>query len=111
MNKRTQADKGQRAGGAGQLYTFYPPNLNKEQADKWAAAKAEDITKHERVISGSLPGDNLLTNRSLIKLVGTNTSWDQLYNLDTVTRKLSATNGYTMDFRAKNHSTQTTIII
>jgi phage protein D len=110
-NHRNQADKGQRAGGNAQIYTFYPPNLNKEQADKWAAAKAEDITKHERVISGSLPGDNLLTNRSLIKLVGTNTGWDQLYNIDTVTRRLSSKVGYTMDFRAKNHSTQSTIII
>ena len=110
-NHRNQASKSQRVGGNAQIYTFYPPNLNKEQADKWAAAKAEDITKHERVITGSMPGDSLLTNRSLIKLVGTKTSWDQFYNLDTVTRRISAKIGYTMDFRAKNHSTQSTIII
>ena len=110
-NHRNQANKNQRAGGAAQIYTFYPPNLTKDQADKWANAKAEDITKHERVIMGRLPGDNLLTNRSLIQLVGTGTSWDQFYNLDTVTRHLSIEHGYTMDFRAKNHSTQSTVII
>ena len=110
-NHRNQANKNQRVGGAAQIYTFYPPNLTKDQADKFAAAKAEDITKHERVITGCLPGDNVLNNRSLIKLAGTGTSWDQFYNLDTVTRRLSSHNGYTMDFRAKNHSTQSTVIL
>jgi phage protein D len=110
-NHRNQANKNQQAGGAAQVYTFYPPNLTKDQADKWANAKAEDITKHERVITGRLPGDNLLTNRSLVQLVGTGTSWDQFYNIDTVTRHLSIEHGYSMDFRAKNHSTQSTVII
>lgn len=110
-SKRVQANKSQRVGGAGQIYTFFPPNLTKDQADKWANAKAEDITKHERVITGSMPADNLLTNRSLIKLVGTNTDWDQLYNLDSVTRRQSVSDGYTMDFRAKNHSTQSTVLL
>lgn len=110
-NHRIGAAKNQRAGGAAQEYTFYPPNLTKEQADKFANAKAEDITKHERVISGTLPGDNLLTNRSLIKLVGTGTSWDQSYNVQSVTRRISVDHGYTMEFRAKNHSVQNTIII
>lgn len=110
-NHRNQANKNQRAGGQAQTYTFYPPNLTKDQADKFAAAKAEDITKHERVVSGTLPGDNLLNHRSLIKLVGTGTSWDQLYNVDTITRRLSTKLGYTMDFRAKNHSTQSTVIL
>ena len=110
-NHRNQANKSQRVGGTAQVYTFYPPNLTKDQADKWAAAKAEDITKHERVIAGTLPADNLLNNRSLIKLVGTGTSWDQLYNLDSVTRRMSVTEGYSMEFRAKNHSTQSTILL
>jgi phage protein D len=92
-----------------QTYTFYPPNLNKQQADKFARGKMEDITKHERVITGKLPGDSLLTNRSLVKLVGTGTNWDQFYFVDTVTRKMSFTEGYTMEFRAKNHSPKSTV--
>jgi phage protein D len=92
-----------------QTFTFYPPNLNKQQADKFAAGKLEDITRHERVISGVLPGDSLLTNRSLVKLTGTGTSWDQSYFVDTVTRRMSFTEGYTMEFRAKNHSPKSTV--
>jgi phage protein D len=107
--KRSQANKSQRAGGQAQIYTFNPPNLTQAQAQQFANNKAEEITRHERVITGRLPGDNLLTNRSLIKLVGTNTSWDQLYFLDSVTRRMSVTEGYAMEFRAKNHSPQSTI--
>jgi phage protein D len=106
--KRVQANKNQRAGGAAQTYTFYPPNLNQAQATQYANAKAEEITRHERIISGSLPGDNLLTHRSLMKLVGTGTQWDQVYFVDTVTRHISFEHGYRMEFRAKNHSTQST---
>ena len=107
--KRSQANKSQRAGGQAQIYTFYEPNLNQQQAQKWANAKAEDITRHERVITGKLPGDNLLTNRSLIKLVGTGTDWDQVYFVDSVTRRMNFKDGYSMEFRAKNHSPQSTV--
>jgi phage protein D len=110
-NHRNQANKSQRSGGEAQIFTFYPPNLTKEQADKWAAAKAEDITKHERVITGTIPGDTVLNHRSLIQLSGTNSDWDQLYNVDTVSRRMSVKDGFSMDFRAKNHSTQSTVII
>lgn len=107
--KRSVANKSQRVGGDAQTFTFHPPNLNKQQADKFAAAKAEEITQHERVITGRLPGDNLMSNRSLIKLTGTGTAWDQMYFVDTVTRRMSVTEGYAMDFRAKNHSPQSTV--
>jgi phage protein D len=106
---RTPANKNERAGGKGQIYTFYPPNLNKVQAQKFADTKAEDITKHERVITGRMPGDNLMSNRSLIKLVGTGTDFDQAYFVDSVTRRMSVGEGYAMEFRAKNHSTQSTV--
>jgi hypothetical protein len=110
-NHRNQASKSQRSGGEAQTFTFYPPNLTKTQADKWAAAKAEDITKHERVITGTLPADTVLNHRSLIQLTGTGSGWDQLYNVDTVTRRMSVRDGFSMEFRAKNHSTQSTVIV
>lgn len=106
--KRSQANKSQRVGGAAQLYTYYEPNLSQAAAQQLANSRAEEITRHERVITGTLPGDNLLTNRSLLKLVGTGTEWDQVYFVDTVTRKMSFRDGYSMEFRAKNHSPQST---
>jgi phage protein D len=107
--KRSQANKSQRVGGASQLYTYYEPNLTQAAAQQLANSRAEEITRHERVITGVLPGDNLLTNRSLIKLVGTDTEWDQVYFIDSVTRKMSMREGYSMEFRAKNHSPQSSV--
>jgi phage protein D len=107
--KRNGAKKGQRSGGSAQIYTFNVPNMSLEQAQQYANTKLEDISKHERVVTGTLPGDSLLSNRSLVKLVGTGTSWDQVYHVDTVTRRMSVTEGYAMEFRAKNHSTESTV--
>jgi hypothetical protein len=107
--KRSQASKSQRVGGAAQQYTFYQPNLTQAAAQLLANARAEEITRFERVITGTLPGDNLLTNRSLIKLTGTQTEWDQVYFVDSVTRKMSPKDAYSMEFRAKNHSPQSTV--
>ncbi|WP_020472358.1 phage late control D family protein [Zavarzinella formosa] len=109
--KVTQAFKSQRSGGKSQTYSFTVPNLDRDQALKLAKAKAEDITRHERVLTASLPGDNLLTTRSMVQLVGTNTAWDQNYYPDTVTRTLSVGGGYRMELRAKNHSTQSTVTL
>lgn len=107
--KRGRANTSQRAGGQAQVYTFRVPNLNRQQADKLAAAKADEITKHERVITGSMPGDTLLTTRVPIKLTGTGTKWDQVYQVDTITGHGGFEEGYSMEFRAKNHSVASTI--
>ena len=107
----SQAFKGQRSGGQSQTYSFTVPNLSRDQALKLAQAKAEEITRHERVLTARLPGDNVLSTRSMVQLVGTNTAWDQNYYPDTVTRTLSVENGYRMELRAKNHSTQSTVVL
>lgn len=109
--KVTQAFKSQRSGGKSQTYSFTVPNLTRDQALALAKAKAEEITRHERVLTARLPGDNLLSTRSMVQLVGTNTAWDQNYYPDTVTRTLSAADGYRMELRAKNHSTQSTVVL
>ena len=109
--KASQAKKNQRAGGPGQLYSYTVPNLTRDQALQYAQKMAEQITRHERVLSASLPGDMLLTTRAMVQLVGTNTDWDQLYYPDTVTRKISMQEGFTMELRAKNHSTQSTVVL
>ncbi len=109
--KVTQANKSQRSGGKAQVYSFTVPNLTRDKALQLAKAKAEDITRHERVLTASLPGDNLLTTRAMVQLIGTNTAWDQFYYPDTVTRRLSVEEGYRMELRAKNHSTQSTVVL
>lgn len=109
--RRSQAKKSQRRGGISQTYSFVRPNLTREQAQQFAEAKAEEITRHERVLSASLPGDGALTTRGTLRLVGTGTDWDQLYYPDTITRRLSVQEGYRMDVRAKNHSVQDSVLV
>jgi phage protein D len=101
--------KSQRSGGLSQEYHFVRPNLTKDAAQKLADSLLADITRHEKVITATLPGDNLLTTRSTIQLLGTFTAWDQVYYPDTVTRRISTEEGYRMDVRAKNHSTESTV--
>ncbi len=106
----SQASKSQQSGGSAQLYSYTVPNLTPAQALQWATNKAEEITRHERVIGVDLPGDNLLTTRKTVKLTGTRTGWDQTYYPDTVERHISADGGYRMTLRAKNHSPQSTVV-
>ncbi|MCE9565853.1 MAG: hypothetical protein K8U57_27830 [Planctomycetes bacterium] len=109
--KVTQAFKSQRTGGKAQVYSYVVPNLSRDEALKWAKARAEEITRNERVLTASLPGDNLLSTRSMVQLTGTGTAWDQNYYPDSVTRRISLVDGYRMELRAKNHSTQSTVVL
>ena len=109
--KRSQVKKSQRRGGEAQVYSIVRPNLTRDQALQLANAMAEDITRHERVLSASLPGDSLLTTRGTVRLVGTGTDWDQIYYPDTIVRSLSRQDGYRMDLRAKNHSAQDAVLV
>jgi phage protein D len=110
QSHRSQAFKSQRSGGKAQTYVFRRPNLSQAQAQQLADSLAEDITRHERVLTARLPGDNTLTTRCMIQLTGTGTAWDQQYYPDTVTRTLSFEGGYHMEVRAKNHSPQSTTL-
>lgn len=109
--KLIQASKGQRAGGNAQTYSYTVPNLTRDQALQYAKNKAEQISRHERVITAELPGDNVLNTRTMVKLIGTGTKWDQLYYPDTIKRRISFDEGYRMELRAKNHSPQSTVIV
>lgn len=109
--KVSQAYKSQRAGGKAQTYSFTVPNLTRDQALALAKSRAEDITRHECILEARLPGDNILTTRAPVQLIGTATAWDQIYYPDTVTRHISFERGYTMELRAKNHRTQSTVVL
>ena len=72
---------------------------------------ADKITRHERLLSAELPGDLELDSRSLVRLSGTGTSWDQAYYPESVTRRLSFEGGFTMSLRAKNHSPHDEVLL
>lgn len=109
--KATRSEKGSRASGKPQVYTYRLPGLTKEQAIQIAQNKLEELSRHERVIDLDLPGDLTTTARTQIQLSGTQTSFDQLYWIDEIERKLSVDGGFEMTIKAKNHSPQSTVTV
>lgn len=93
-----------------QTYSFRVPGLIQAQAQQLAQAKAEEISRHERVLDIDLPGDVTTTARSQIQLTGTGTAFDQLYWVDEIERRLSMSEGFRMTLKVKNHSPQTVTV-
>ncbi len=94
---------GRKAGA--QTYVFNLPNLTQGQAQAEANKRLLDLSRHERIVEGTLPGDSLLTMQSVMQVIGTGTDWDQTYFLDRIEREIGFGSGYGMRFRVKNHST------
>jgi phage protein D len=90
------------------VYTFIRPNLTQAQADALAKSLLADIMKHERNVTWSEPATDAITPRSIARLEGTGSAFDQPYFVDEITRRISFDNGYSMDVRAKSHSSATT---
>jgi hypothetical protein len=107
--KAIGAGKSQQVGGKSQIYSFTRPGMDPQQAIQFGQQKLAEITKHERVINADVPADNVLTPQMRLDLRGTNTSFDQLYFVDEVVRRMSFEEGYRMTVRAKNHSPQSTV--
>ena len=92
-------------GANGPVKQFYivRPGLSQDQADKLAARYLSEITRHERTISGTLPGDMVLTPRVMLRLIDTGTAFDQSYYPETIERQVGD-RGFVMSFTAKNVS-------
>ena len=87
-----------------QNYTFTIPGLSQSQAQQQAQTLAQNIGLHEIKGFCTLPGNNTLLKSSLIKVTGTNSALDQIYYVDTITRRINVNSGYTMQVAFKNRS-------
>jgi hypothetical protein len=99
--KSTPGSKGNPA----QSYSYTIANLTQDQATKRAQSLYNDLIKHEMRMSASLPADHVLTLTNVIPVTGTGTAFDQTYFPESITRRLSMHEGYRMDVKARNHST------
>lgn len=82
-------------------YVFVVPNLTPDAALKLAQRKLEEISSHEVQLSCDMPGELMLTPRGLVQLVGTGTSFDVVYRIDEVERRLGPECGFTQTLRAR----------
>ncbi len=99
----TQAGKAKPFGGT-QIYTYTIPGLTQEQALQRAQTIYAELIAHEMKLSAVLPGDNILGIDTMVQVMGTGTAWDQTYYPDSVTRRMSFDEGYSMNLHAKNHA-------
>jgi phage protein D len=85
-----------------QRYIFVKPNLTSDQAMRLAQRKLAELSRHERVVAFTMPGELSLTARSLVTLQGTGTEFDQTYFVDSIERSLHYQQGFIQRLRCKN---------
>lgn len=106
-NKNTVLAGAAQPYGEAQVYSYTFAGLTPDAALKKAQALLAEITQHEMVLDATLPADNVLGVKNIIQVVGTGTTFDQLYYPDSVRRDMSMDGGYTMTIHAKNHNPET----
>jgi phage protein D len=89
-----------------QTFVFTRPNLSPAEAQAYANNMLTQITKHERKVSFEMPGELSLTVRDIIQISNTNTAFDQVYYIDSFTRRMSVGAGFMSSFQMKNQSPQ-----
>lgn len=87
-----------------QRYVFVRPNLGSSEALRLAHLKIAELTRHERIIEMTMPGELALTPRSMIALQGTGSDFDQTYYVDVIERRLCYDHGFIQRVRACNTS-------
>ncbi len=88
--------------GPPRVYVYVVPNLTTDQAVRYAQQRLAELTRHERTLSLTMPGELALAPRTAINLQGTGTAFDQAYQIDSIDRRLSADSGFIQVVRASN---------
>jgi phage protein D len=87
------------------LYIYKIPNLTPDAAQQKADAHLKAITRHEsQFMADDMPGDPTLNPYQPIKWNYAGTLFQQIYYLDSVTRRFDFETGYTMSLRGKNQA-------
>ncbi|WP_261541694.1 hypothetical protein [Burkholderia multivorans] len=92
--------------GNAQTYYYNVANLTKQKCVEYAQAKYKELIQHEMLMRCEIPaaGNDSLDTTSVVQLLGTGTAWDQIYFPESITRRLSFEEGYTLELNAKNHN-------
>lgn len=92
-------------------YVVVRPNLTPDKALAIAQQRLSELSRHERVIEFSMPGELTLTPRSMIQLDGTGTEFDQAYYIDSIERSFRPRTGFLQHIRASNGSPRTEAVL
>ncbi|MCB8881715.1 hypothetical protein ACELLULO517_15815 [Acidisoma cellulosilytica] len=93
--------------GTSQEYVLPPrPGMSPAAALVYMQSQYQAIVLHERLVAVVCPGELVLDARSVIKLSGTGTTFDQSYYVDSIDRTWSVDSGFDESIQLKNHSTE-----
>ena len=92
-------------------YVLVRPNLTQDKALALATQRLSEITRYERTIEFSMPGELDFTPGSVISLSGTQTDFDQQYYINSITRTFRIRTGFMQRVRASNSSPRTVTTI
>lgn len=109
-NKNTVLAGAAQPVGEAETYSFVYPNLTPEQALQKAQNLLQEFSKHEMKSRIFMPGNNLVMAQSTLKIIGTNTNWDQVYYVDSAIRSMVFEGGYDLRLEVKNHSPVSTVL-
>lgn len=88
--------------GSGRLDYSYPvAGHTQDQVDNLAKKKAKEHSKHAFDVEVEIPGDASITPLMSLQLIGTGSVFDQNYDVDGVTHKVSFDGGFTTTIKGK----------
>ena len=94
----------------GQQYVFTRPNLTEDRAQKLADSLREDITRHERTGSLTIPVELALSPRGMIQIEGVAGGWGGPFYVALIERSFSLS-GATETIQFKNHSPESESVL
>jgi phage protein D len=94
-----------------QQYYLVRPNLSATDAAKFAQNQVQELSRHEQCIEFSMPGELSLMARTTFLLQGTNSDFDQIYQIDSIERAFSPSSGFLQHVSAHSISTRETILL
>jgi phage protein D len=94
-----------------QTYVYSIPNLTPAQASAQAQVILSQLTQHEVQLNYTVPADVTLTKVTPVQISGTQSAFDQVYYIDSITRSISVAEGFTQTVGLKNHDTNTQVIL
>jgi phage protein D len=82
-------------------YTLVRPNLSVSAAQTLATREASQTMRNSQSVQFTMPAEYLLDPHRPIRLEGTNTSFDDIYGIDTIARSYRPKSGLTQTVRAR----------
>jgi len=70
-----------------------------------------ELSRHERIVECSMPGELSLTPRSTILFEGTGSAFDQVYYVDSIERVFAQRRGFVQHLRLISASPRTNVVL